>query len=217
MYIVIVGASGIGKRLAELALSEKHHNVVVIDKNEERCEYIARKFDAIAINADATQEETLDELDIKKADVLIATTTDDATNLLVVSLAKNRGVKNLIAVVNQEESKPLYMEKGVKIINKPDVVVAEMIYTCIKHPTIEGFLNVDNYAEVVRLPLLPKSSFVQKTITEIWTQYKSLVIAIERDDRFIIPTGDLTLRGGDIVTIIVEKDRVDKVVNMFSE
>jgi trk system potassium uptake protein TrkA len=216
MYIVIVGASGIGKRLTELALSEKHHNVVVIDKNEERCEYIARKFDAIAINADATQEETLDELDIKKADVLIATTTDDATNLLVVSLAKNRGVKNLIAVVNQEESKPLYMEKGVKIINKPDVVVAEMIYTCIKHPTIEGFLNVDNYAEVVRLPLLQKSSFVQKTITEIWTQHKSLVIAIERDDRFIIPTGDLTLRGGDIITIIVEKERVDKVVNMFS-
>lgn len=217
MYIVIVGASGIGKRLTELALGEKHHNVVVIDKNEERCEYIARKFDAIAINADATQEETLDELDIKKADVLIATTTDDATNLLVVSLAKNRGVKNLIAVVNQEESKPLYMEKGVKIINKPDVVVAEMIYTSIKHPTIEGFLNVDNYAEVVRLPLLQKSSFAQKTITEIWVQHKSLVIAIERDDRFIIPTGDLTLRGGDIITVIVEKDRVDKVVNMFSE
>lgn len=217
MYIVIVGASGIGRRLTELALSEKHHNVVVIDKNEERCEYIARKFDAIAINADATQEETLDELDVKKADVLITTTTDDATNLLVVSLAKNRGVKNLIAVANQEESKPLYMEKGVKIINKPDVVVAEMIYTCIKHPTIEGFLNVDDYAEVVRLPLLPHSHFVKKTITEIWTQHKSLVIAIERDDRFIIPTGDLTLRGGDIVTIIIEKDRVDKIVNMFSE
>jgi trk system potassium uptake protein len=216
MYIVIVGASGIGKRLTELALGEKHHNVVVIDKNEDRCEYIARKFDAIAINADATQEETLDELDVKKADVLIATTTDDATNLLVVSLAKNRGVKNLIAVANQEESKPLYREKGVKIINKPDIVVAEMIYTSIKHPTIEGFLNVDEHAEVIRLPLLPKSSFDHKTITEIWTHHKSLVVAIERNDKFIIPTDDLTLHEGDIVTIIVEKNRVDKVVNMFS-
>jgi trk system potassium uptake protein TrkA len=217
MYIVIVGASDVGKRLTELVLSEKNHNVVVIDKNQERCEYIARKFDAIAINADASKEETLDELDVKKADVLIATTTDDAINLLVVSLAKNRGVKNLIAVVNQEESKPLYIEKEVKIINKPHLVVAEMIFTSIKHPNIEEYLNVNNYAKVIRIPLLPRSSFCKKTTKEIWDNYKSLIVAIERDKRFIIPTDEITLHEGDIVTIIVENHRLDKVVKNFSK
>ena len=64
MYIVIIGAGGIGRRLTEMALKEGKHNVIVIDKNQERCEEIARKYDAIAINADATQEETLDELKI---------------------------------------------------------------------------------------------------------------------------------------------------------
>lgn len=217
MYIVIVGASGIGKRLTSLVLGEKHHNVVVIDTDKERCEYIATKFDAIAINADATKEETLDELDIKKADVLIATTKDDATNLLVVSLAKNRGVKNLIAVVNQEESKPLYCEKGVKIINKPDVVVAEMIFTGIKHPNIEEYLNVNDFAKVVRLPLLPKSAFCGKTTKDIWTHHKSLIAAIERDNRFIIPNEELTLRQGDIVTIVIKKSHIDKIVKKFSD
>lgn len=216
MYVIIVGAGGIGQRLTELTLKEGHHNVVVIDKSEERCEDIARKFDAVAINADATKKETLDELDIKKADVLIATTGDDATNLLVVSFAKNHGVKNLISVVNQDESQILYQEKGVKMVKKPDMVVAEMISKLIKHPTIEGYLDVDEYAEVIRLPLMKNSSVGGMSIGEIWIKYKSLIIGIERDKKFIVPTQDITLAEGDIVTILVQKERVDKVVNLFS-
>ena len=87
MYIIIVGAGGIGKRLTELSLSEGKHNIIVIDKDQERCEEIARKYDAIAINADATQEEALDEAEISKANVLVTTTRDDAVNLMIVSLA----------------------------------------------------------------------------------------------------------------------------------
>jgi trk system potassium uptake protein TrkA len=88
MYIVIVGAGGIGKTLTEVVLKDGNHNVIVIDKDEEKCEEIARKYDAVAINADATQEETLEESEVKKADAVVATTRDDATNLMVISLAK---------------------------------------------------------------------------------------------------------------------------------
>ena len=101
MYIVIVGAGGIGQKLTEVALKDGNHNVIVIDKNEEKCEEIARKYDAIAINADATQEETLEESEVKKADVLVTTTRDDAVNLMVISLAKNIGVKHLVSLVNR--------------------------------------------------------------------------------------------------------------------
>lgn len=217
MYIIIVGASGIGRRLTELTLSAGHHNVVVIDKDHAKCEEIARKYDAVAIHADATQEETLDELDIKKADVLIATTKDDATNLLVASFAKNRGVKNLISIVNQEESKPLYMEKGIRMVKKPDLVTAEMIYKSIKYPTIEGYLNINDHAEVIRLPLFKDSYFFGKTIKDVWAHHKGLVIGIERDKRFIIPTEKTLFSEGDIITVLVKKDKVDKVVKLFSE
>ena len=42
MYIVIVGAGGIGRRLTELALKDGNHNVIVIDKEQARCEEIAK-------------------------------------------------------------------------------------------------------------------------------------------------------------------------------
>ncbi len=217
MYIVIVGAGGIGKRLTEIALNDSNHNVIVIDKDQARCEEIARKFDAVAINADATQEETLEESEVKKADVLVATTNDDAVNLMVISLAKNKGVKHLVSVVNQEESKPMYMEKDVKMIKSPNIVMAEHLYKSIKHPNVEEYMNVGKYAEIFRLPIAPNSKLSRRTIKKIGLPKKSLIVAIERDHKFIIPTEDVELFSGDKVTILAHKDQVDRVAALFSE
>jgi trk system potassium uptake protein TrkA len=217
MYIVIIGAGGIGKRLTEMALKDGNHNVIVIDKDQARCEEIARKYDAVAINADATQEETLDESEVKKADVLVTTTNDDAVNLMVVSLAKNKGVKHLVSVVNQEESKPMYMEKEVKMIKSPNIVMAEHLYKSIKHPNVEEYMNVGKYAEIFRLPIAENSKLSRLSIKKIGLPKKSLIVAIERDHKFIIPTEDVELFSGDKVTILAHKDQVDKVAALFSE
>jgi len=216
MFIVIIGAGGIGKELTKLVVNEGKNNVIVIDKNQERCEEIARKFDAIAINADATQEETLDESEIKKADVLVATTGDDAVNLMVVSLAKNKGVKHLVSVVNQEESKPMFIEKNVKMVKNPYVVMAESLYKSIKHPTVEDYMNVGKHAEIFRIPVSADSKFSGKTINKIGLPRKSLIVAIERDQKFIIPTEDVELFAGDKATVLAHKDQVDKVAALFS-
>jgi len=217
MYIVIVGAGGIGQKLTEIALKDGNHNVIAIDKNEEKCEEIARKYDAIAINADATQEETLEESEVKKADVLVTTTRDDAVNLMVISLAKNIGVKHIVSVVNREESKPMYMEKGVKMIKSPNVVIAELLYESIKHPNIEQYMNVGKYAEIFRVPIPSNSRFSKKTIKNIGLPKKCLIVAIERDDKFIIPTENVELLAGDKITVLSHKDLVDKVVDLLSK
>lgn len=217
MYIVIIGAGGIGRRLTEVILQDGNNNVIVIDKDQAACEEIARKYDAIAINADATQEETLDESEVKKADVLVTTTNDDATNLMVIGLAKNKGVKHLVSVVNQEESRPMYMEKGVKMIKSPNIVMAEHLYKSIKHPNVEEYMNVGEYAEIFRLPIAKHSKLSGKTINKIGLPKKSLIVAIERDHKFIIPTDNVELFSGDKVTILSHKDQVDKVAALFSE
>ncbi len=216
MYIIIVGAGGIGKRLTEHILNEAKHNIIVIDKNQERCEEIARKFDAVAINADATLEETLDEAEIKKANVLVATTDDDAVNLMVCSLAKNKGVKHLVSVVNQQESKPMYAEKNIIMVKSPNVLMAEHIYKSIIHPDVEDYMNVGKHAEIFRIPVAPNSKFSGKTIKKIGLPKKSLIVAIERDHKFIIPTEDVELFAGDKATVLAHKDQVDKVAALFS-
>ncbi len=215
MYIVIVGAGGIGRRLTEIAIKDGNHNLVVIDKNQIACENVARKYDVVAINADATQEETLEESEIKKADVLVTTTKDDAVNIMVCSLAKNLGVKNLISVVNRDESKPMYMEKGVKLVKNPNTIMAEHLFKSIKHPNVEEYMNVGKYAEIFRMSVKPNSKLSGKTIGKIGLPKKSLIVAIERAEKFIIPIDTVQLFSDDKVTILSHKNQVDKVADLF--
>lgn len=215
MYIIIVGAGGIGKKLVESALKDKH-NVVVIEKEEGKCEDLARKHDVAIINADATQEETLKEAEVKKADALIATTADDAINLMVVSLAKNMNVPMLISVVNKEEAKPMFMEKEVNIVKNPDDLMAEYLYKSLKHPTVDDFMHVGEKAEMFTLPLSMKSKFSGKPIKKLKLPKKCLIVAIEREDEFIIPTADVEIYPGDKITVLAPKEQVDRIGKLLS-
>ncbi|MEA3457846.1 MAG: NAD-binding protein [Candidatus Thermoplasmatota archaeon] len=215
MYIIIIGAGGIGRWLTEILLKSGNHDVVVIDKDQKRCEEIAQKYNVSAINADTTQDEALDESEIDKADVLVATTDEDAVNLMVVSLAKNKGVKHLVSVVNQKESIPLYMEKGVKMVRSPNFVMAQHFYKAITHPTVEDYMDVGEHAEIFRLPIDSNSKLSGKNIMQIGLPKKSLIVSIERGNKFIIPTDDVTMFPGDRVTVLARKDQVDKIAKLF--
>ena len=215
MYIIMIGAGGIGKKLVELALKDKH-NLVVIEKEEEKCEDLARKFDVAIINADATQEETLKEAEVKKADALIATTADDSINLMVVSLAKNMKVPLLISVVNKEEAKPMFQEKGVNIVKNPDDLMAEYLYKSLKHPTVDDFMHVGEKAEMFTLPLSMKSKLSGKPIKKVKLPKKCLIVAIEREEEFIIPTEEVEIYPGDKITVLAPKEQVDKVGKLLS-
>ena len=100
MYIIIVGLGGIGRSLVKQAV-EHGNNVVVIDQNESRCSEILEHYDILAITGNATDKSTLEEAGIDRTDAFVATTSDDAVNLMTCWLAKRFHVPNVVAIVNQ--------------------------------------------------------------------------------------------------------------------
>ena len=213
MYIVVVGAGEIGEKLAYLALRNKD-DVVVIEKNKDKCDEIAKKYDAVVINADATVKETLEEAGVDKADALV-TTADDATNLLVISLAKTMGVKSLVSLVRNEESKPMFLEKGVNVVGNPSAITAEYLYRAIRYPTVKDFMSLGNKAEIFKIDIPPNSKVIGKSIAEVKLPSKVSIIAIERDGEVIIPMKDTRFKENDIVTILARKDKIDKTTDIF--
>jgi len=213
MYIVIIGAGEIGEKLISLALQNKN-DVVVIEKNKEKCDEIAKKYDAVIINADATVKETLEEAEVDKADALV-TTADDATNLLVISLAKAMGVKSLVSLVRNEESKPMFLEKGVNIVGNPSAITAEYLYKAIRYPSVKNFMSLGNKAEIFKIDVRPGAKIVGKSISEVKLPSKVSIIAIERDGEVILPTHDTRFKENDVVTILARKDKIDKATEIF--
>jgi trk system potassium uptake protein TrkA len=215
MFIVIIGASGIGETLIDLIRKEKRHHIVLIDKNLENCEKIVKKHDIIVINGDATKNEILEESEIQKADVLVTTTNDDPTNIMAISLAKNMGIKRFVSIMNREESIPLYMEKNVKLIKDPNELMSRQIFRAIQQPTIENFLNIHESSEIVRVSIDPNSILCGKNINKIKLPKKTLILTIERDDKLYIASNEGKLISGDIVTLLTEKNQVENIIKIF--
>ncbi|MEA2054545.1 MAG: TrkA family potassium uptake protein [Candidatus Thermoplasmatota archaeon] len=215
MYMLIIGAGGIGQKLTDLALKNKD-DVVVIEKDKEKCDEFSKKYDAVVINADATVKETLENAEINKADALV-TTADDATNLLVISIAKNMGVRSLVSVVNNEESKPMFIEKGANIVGNPDALTAEYMYRAVKRPMIKNFMSLGGHAEIFKIVLPEQSELIGKKLKEINLPSRVSVIAIERNSDIIIPIPDTRLAVGDCITVLAREDKIDKAMELFSK
>ena len=88
MYIIIVGLGGIGRNLTQLAV-EHGNNVVIIDRDEQRCSEILEHHDVLAITGNATDKSILEDAGIDRADALVATTSDDSVNLMAAQIAKS--------------------------------------------------------------------------------------------------------------------------------
>lgn len=100
MYIIIVGLGGIGRSLTAQAV-EHGDNVVIIDRNEQRCSDMLEHYDVLAITGNSTDKATLEDAGVDRADALVATTSDDSVNLMTCWLAKRYKVQNVVSIVNQ--------------------------------------------------------------------------------------------------------------------
>jgi len=213
MYILIVGAGGIGHKLTDIALKNKD-DVVVIEKDKTKCDEFATKYDAVIINADATVKENLENAEVDKADALVAT-ADDATNLLVISIAKNLGVRSLVSVVTNEESKPMFREKGANVVGNPNTLMAEYMYRAVQRPMIKDFMSLGGHAEIFKIVLPEASKITGKTLKEINLPRRVSIIAIERNSDIIIPIPDTRLQVGDSITVLAREDKIDKAMELF--
>uniref|UniRef100_A0A7C5RJN8 TrkA family potassium uptake protein n=1 Tax=Fervidobacterium thailandense TaxID=1008305 RepID=A0A7C5RJN8_9BACT len=136
-YVVVVGCGKIGLELAT-RLSSIGFNVTLIDKNPESFEKLPEDYGGFTVIGDATEREILERAKAGKADLLIVTTEDDATNYFVsVVGAKIFGIPNIISLVNNRENIPLFERTGIKVISPVSLAIESF-----EHSILEGVEQV---------------------------------------------------------------------------
>lgn len=215
MYLIIVGLGGIGRSLVRIATAEKN-DVVVVDEDEKRCREIATQYDVLTIVGDATQRSTLEEANAQRADTLIATTSDDADNLMMSLTAKELGTRNTVAIVNQEEHTEMFKKANVTMLENPDLTVARHLYLSAKRPKIKDFITIGRgKADIFEVIVSENSRAVGKELALLNIK-GGTVVAIERKDDIILPSGNTVIEAGDHVTIFARAKEVDKINTLFA-
>jgi trk system potassium uptake protein TrkA len=215
VYLIIVGLGGIGRSLVRIATAEKN-DVVVVDEDEKRCREIATQYDVLTIVGDATQRSTLEEANAQRADTLIATTSDDADNLMMSLTAKELGTRNTVAIVNQEEHTEMFKKANVTMLENPDLTVARHLYLSAKRPKIKDFITIGRgKADIFEVVVSENSRAVGKELALLNIK-GGTVVAIERKDDIILPAGNTVIEAGDHVTIFARAKEVDKINTLFA-
>lgn len=219
MYIVVIGAGSIGTNLIELAVKDGN-DVVVIEIDEERANEASAMFDCLVLNADATSHGTLREADIDRADAVISTTDVDAVNIMVMLLAQEHDVPNLVSVVHEPENLPVFEKIGVTLIENPQRLIADYLYHSVRYPNVSDFVELDAETELVELTVTedaPMTGQLLGTATDEGLLPEGcLVVALERNGKIRAPKGGTTIHAGDTVTVFTDDAALDDAVEAFT-
>jgi len=205
MYIIVVGAGDIGTPLIDIA-TRSGNEVVVIERDDAKADQIASEYDCLVLNADATVRETLEDAGADRADAVISTTDQDATNVMVCLLAQEFDVPNILSVVHNPEHMSLFRQIGVSTMENPQELIAEHLYRSVARPAIVDYMRINEEAEVFEITVADDAPIVGKTLQEAAAGDLSddiLVVAIEREgtDKPITPRGNTRIEAGDLLTV----------------
>jgi trk system potassium uptake protein len=205
MRVVIVGAGDVGTHIAE-DLADVH-DIAVVDRDEEDIERLEADFGVTGVTGDGRSLDTLEEAGIRDAEVVIASTDDDAVNVMVCGTARNVTEAHTIARVKSPDLYETWQHfesgLGVDMMLSVDRLTAESLVRTVALPgALAANTFVDGQVEMAEFEVEEGAPIAGKTVEDA-DEYPSLTFAgVLRDDDIVIPSGETVIEAGDRVVVI---------------
>jgi trk system potassium uptake protein TrkA len=216
MDVVIMGGGRVGLNLASFLISDGH-DITLIENNEEKCHNIAPELDATIICGNGTDINILEESDIEDADVFVAATGNDESNLLACILANDLKVPKIISRVTDPNHKEAFKKVGINIVINPELTAASYVEKLIIRPKIADLAVIgEGDAELLDFKL-EEGDFVGKKIGEVSPTDNFIIVAVYSNGDITIPKPDMILTPGIKISILVKTKFAKDVMKRFTK
>ncbi|WP_340621406.1 Trk system potassium transporter TrkA [Xenorhabdus siamensis] len=223
MKIIILGAGQVGGTLAE-NLVDENNDITVVDTDTDRLRQLQDKFDLRVVNGHGSHPRVLREAGAEDADMLVAVTNSDETNMIACQIAYSLfNTPNKVARIRSSEyireSEKLFQPDDIPIdyLISPEQLVIDYIYKLIQYP---GALQVVNFSEervsIVAVKAYYGGSLVGNALSSLrehMPHIDSKVAAIFRQDRPIRPQGSTVIEAGDEVFFVAASQHIRAVMS----
>lgn len=220
MRVVIVGAGKLGYSIAEL-LSNEQYDVVVVDQDETRLEAAKNTLDVLTVSANGASPITMNDPDIRGADILVAVTASDEVNMVACILAKKHGIRHTVARIRDMETMSeakdyLKQNFDIDLMLNPELITALEINRILMMPAA---LNVEDFAggkiRLFETKVSRHSPLVNICFKDMDMPKTILAGMLFRDHRMIIPHGDDCLMPHDNAYFIGKPQDIVKFSENF--
>ncbi|MFZ7108259.1 Trk system potassium transporter TrkA [Avibacterium avium] len=223
MKIIILGAGQVGTTLAANLVSEDN-DITLVDNEAERLLPLQDKHDLRVVNGVASSPKVLREAGAADADLVVAVTNSDETNMIAcqvaytlfntpTKIARIRGADYL------REKNKLFQPDVIPIdhIISPEKLVTDEIVRLIDYP---GALQVSHFANG-RISIVvvkayyggPLVGYALSALKEHLPHIDCRVVSILRQDKVIRPQGSTIIEAGDEVTFICDTIHIKAIMS----
>ena len=214
MKIIIAGAYAIGTHLARL-LSRSNEEITLIDESEERLASIGSDCDLLTMLGKPTSLHILRDAGVADADLFIAVTPVESTNITASILAKNLGAKRTVARVDNPEymdpqAQEFFKELGISKLIYPEMLAAVDINNGLKMSWVRQRWDVHDGALVMLgIKLREGCEILNEPLKNISGPNDPYhVVAIKRGSDTIIPGGNDELKLYDLAYFMTTRNYI---------
>ncbi len=222
MKIIILGAGQVGRSVANALVSEAN-DITVVDQNDALLQELQNRLDLGTVQGHAGQPDVLRKAGAEDADMILAVTNSDETNMVACQVAYTLfHTPTKIARVRAQgylDNPQLFDPSAfpVDVLISPEQLVTDYILKLIEFP---GALQVLDFADGrVRLVAVkayhggPLVGHALSTLYEHMPEVDARVAAIYREGEVIQPKGDTVIKAEDEVFFIAAAGNIRSVMS----
>ncbi len=224
MRVLIVGGKTQGQSIANRLLAKDEvrvmfrsaeHQITFIEEDTDLCDEIEQRFNTPIFQGDGTKKELLEQVGVENIDVVIAASDDDGRNVIVALQARQLGLEQVIAIVQDPEYAQLLEQNDVVAISAPWTTAA-MIESLLDRPGLTQLFEFGIGAASVLDVIVPGGAHVSgRPIRELEIPKECLIAAIIRDNNFVVPRGGTTIDEEDQVYFIGPAAAIRSACDIF--
>lgn len=219
MRILVVGAGAVGFHVAK-RLSEEEQDVVVVDSDRARSEYVGDQLDVLAVTGNGASLPILEKAGIEETDLLLAVTSKDEVNLIACLAASQYGVGFRVARISNPEyyapDSVLSREKlGVDLMINPERECAWETFQLLRS---EAATDLARFAggrlQLMGLKVQEGARVAGKTLIELDRELRGrryVTVAIVRDGVTEIPSGRSRILAGDQIYVLTPSEEMSAI------
>lgn len=214
--VMILGGSSIGSKTAR-NLCKENYRVKLIEIKREKSQILAEHLsDTLLIHGDGTNIELLEEENIREMDAFVAVTGNSETNIMSCLVAKSKGVKKTVALVENMDYMNISQTIGINTLINKKLIAASNIFRHIRKGEILALANLHNIdAEVFEFEVLPNAKVAKKPIKDLKIPREAVFGGIIREGKALMSMGDFQMQTGDKAIVFCLPEAISTVEDLF--
>ncbi len=214
--VMILGGSKIGEKSAK-KLCESKFRVKLIEKNKDKAFNLAEILQkTLVIQGDGRNLELLEEENLREMDAFIAVTGNSETNIMSCLVAKSKGVKKTIALVENMDYINISQTIGIDTLINKKLLAASEIFKHVRKGEVLALANLKYVdAEVLELKVLPNSKVTKNQVKDVKLSRSAVFGGVIRDGKAMMTFGDFQIEEGDKVVVFCLPEAIEDVEELF--